>query len=1363
MTQSSQPSAGYTPSGSSTFLNESFTGNDVTAKRWLYGNNGLGDAYPCLTARSSGSAPVGGLTGTGTVAFDPIGQGALRLTGSHTDQVGYVIYDQALSAKQGLTVKFDMYQYGGDGGDGLSFFLLDGNKTPTKAGAWGGALGYAASAEKGAAGLDGAYVGIGFDAYGNFSNPHDNSIGGPGLTPDSIAIRGSQANAYKYLTGTGSLCAGIDAPCATDRNDAKRSVLIDLSSTGLLDVFIDLNADGDFLDADEKAIENFNLIGANGALPDNLKFGFAAATGCATNIHEIKNLHVAAGPKLETPPLPGPSPSPSPSPNPGPSPLPGPSPSPNPGPSPLPGPSPSPNPGPSPLPGPGPSPLPGPSPSPGPSPLPGPGPSPGPSPLPGPSPSPGPSPLPGPGPSPNPGPGPSPGPSPTNVDPIFVVPGSPRIVTGVSGAVIGAVDVIDPDTTGYVFRVLNGTTNAIDNRFIVSNGQLRLVDGQSIAAGTGNFNLIIEIVDGQGNAFRSDRLNITTQSSTVQIGGSNSVVTYSEGAPAVQISRDLTLVGDSANQQLNEASVTIANFRSGQDILTVGNNPSQRTGTINGLNWNYNDATGVFTLTGNGSVADYQTALRQVSYFNSSNNPDSVGRTINFTIGGGANPLGLGSVVIDVVGSDTPPTFFVPGAAQVSAGVSGAVVGAFNLVDPDTTGYTFTILNGTQSTGTNRVVDARFVIDNGQIRLANGQSLAAGTGPISLIVEARSGGQIFRSDAFNLNVSSGGIQIGGGAGLVTYTEGAAPTAIAGDLTIAGGTAGQQIASATVSIGSNFTTGQDILTIGADPAVRTGTVNGLTWNYNATTGVFTLSGNGTVDAYQAALRQVAYFNSSNNPRTVGRTITYNLNGAGGAGGGVTSLGSGSVVVGVTGVDTPGVFQIPAGLTLRTGVAGAAVTGAAGAGAPIITVVDPDSTYTYTIGGNFGTQFELVNGSLRLRPGQSLTQAGTLVIPIIATNTATGATLTQDVTITVAAGPGLTAVPQADLLFLEPSTGAIVNWTMNNVSEVAAANVLRRPDGSAIAAPAGWRIVSTADFDGNGVADLLWQSNTGAVGIWSLGPNGVVQNARFVQLNGADAALGGFSIAGAADMNGDGRTDLVLRNGAQDITQIWLLDGNSTILNGSAGQVTVLNPATGGALAAGAGFQIVGLGDFNGDGQTDILYDSPTLRATAPETIAATGVWVMNGTTFSNVYSLPRIAANYEVRATGDFNGDRRQDIIWRDNRYNAGVDSTLLWTSGVTSTGVVTATQTPVSVGAGVTAGWQVYGAGDFNADGTADIVFRNPTTNQNAIWLMRNGQVSQPLFVTDPVTPGTPSVPKTNNPINWQIIGVNEFGSPAVV
>ena len=74
---------------------------------------------------------------------------------------------------------------------------------PTTVGQNGGSLGYAQGCN-GVPGIAGGYVGLGFDEFGNFSNPADPTgchVGGPGFIGNTIALRGTEASGYAYLGG----------------------------------------------------------------------------------------------------------------------------------------------------------------------------------------------------------------------------------------------------------------------------------------------------------------------------------------------------------------------------------------------------------------------------------------------------------------------------------------------------------------------------------------------------------------------------------------------------------------------------------------------------------------------------------------------------------------------------------------------------------------------------------------------------------------------------------------------------------------------------------------------------------------------------------------------------------------------------------------------------------------------------------------------------------------------------------------------------------------------------------------------------------------------------------------------------------
>jgi serralysin len=223
----------------------------------------------------------------------------IKLTDATQNQASFQLLEtDPLALNQGLSITFDFYSYGGNGGDGFSFIILDGAVSPVSAGGFGGSLGYAQRID-GAntqSGILGGVLGVGFDEFGNYSNQLEGRVGGNGRIPDSIAIRGSSGAAGNpYLAGTSTLASGIDVPGATNRDQAKRTAKVDLVAQGndvFVSVKVDFNNDGvfDVQNADEvnPALQNIR-VGDLATLPSNYRFGFAAATGESTNIHEVDN------------------------------------------------------------------------------------------------------------------------------------------------------------------------------------------------------------------------------------------------------------------------------------------------------------------------------------------------------------------------------------------------------------------------------------------------------------------------------------------------------------------------------------------------------------------------------------------------------------------------------------------------------------------------------------------------------------------------------------------------------------------------------------------------------------------------------------------------------------------------------------------------------------------------------------------------------------------------------------------------------------------------------------------------------------------------------------------------------------------
>ncbi len=250
----------------------------------------------------------------------------------------------------------------------------------------------------------------------------------------------------------------------------------------------------------------------------------------------------------------------------------------------------------------------------------------------------------------------------------------------------------------------------------------------------------------------------------------------------------------------------------------------------------------------------------------------------------------------------------------------------------------------------------------------------------------------------------------------------------------------------------------------------------------------------------------------------------------------------------------------------------------------------------------------------------------------------------------------------------------------------------------------------DANGDGKGDILFRNAAGTNYLWNVNgaviTGGLLQIASQGQLPSVDST---WTIAGIGDFNGDGKSDILWRN-ASGANYVWHLDGAS--LSGG-----VFNIVSQGLLpSADATWTVAGIGDFNGDGKSDILWRKSD---------GTNYVWHVNGAVISGgtlqVASqglLPSVDTTWSVAGIGDFNGDGKSDVLWRK------ADGTnYVWhvNGAVISGGVLQI----VSQGLlpGVDATWSVAAIGDFNGDGKSDVFWRR-SDGTNYVWHVNGSVIS---------------------------------------
>ena len=253
--------------------------------------------------------------------------GVLRLTSNLLNQRGHVYLDVSFPSNYGLKAEFEYFSYGGAGplfADGLTVFLFDGDTPVFNAGGFGGSLGYAPRNQE--PGLSNAYLGIGFDEFGNFGNSGEGRIGSfttldqDGRAPDAIVLRGPSSQGYPFIVGrrtneVGPAKNGLNPGDQFTISSGGTTRVTDRNKPGFRKAFLELqpnlNGPGFFLKLRMEVTTELNkpriVTIFDGAYqfpaPKNLKIGFAGSTGGFTNFHEIRNLivEVAADEALQNP------------------------------------------------------------------------------------------------------------------------------------------------------------------------------------------------------------------------------------------------------------------------------------------------------------------------------------------------------------------------------------------------------------------------------------------------------------------------------------------------------------------------------------------------------------------------------------------------------------------------------------------------------------------------------------------------------------------------------------------------------------------------------------------------------------------------------------------------------------------------------------------------------------------------------------------------------------------------------------------------------------------------------------------------------------------------------------------------------
>lgn len=296
---------------------------------------------------------------------------------------------------------------------------------------------------------------------------------------------------------------------------------------------------------------------------------------------------------------------------------------------------------------------------------------------------------------------------------------------------------------------------------------------------------------------------------------------------------------------------------------------------------------------------------------------------------------------------------------------------------------------------------------------------------------------------------------------------------------------------------------------------------------------------------------------------------------------------------------------------------------------------------------------------------------------------------------------------DDFVIEHRDGRVGLWYMQNLNRIGAASLNYDVQSSVH-----WNIVATADTNGDGNPDIIWQHPDGRLYTYEI-VNGVVTDRLTLLEDLSNSRLWSIRNSGFQpmtprfDRDDDGLNDLLYQdNDGRLVT--WFMDSDLRLGAESHDKDVQFDP----------GWRVAGQTDVDGDGEEDFVWqhDDGSLY-----------IWLMYGNLYlagAPVSHDVRHAAHWRIVGIEDINRDGLDDWVFQ-NTAQGGV---IVWyMDGNQRIGTDTIS------GSNSTA-WRLAAVVDMNSDSHADFVWQHTATGNLAVWYMDNEVASQTDLFSDAVS-----------------------------